>query len=109
MKLTQQIAKELRAQGVKVNMRQVVRDSRPEPPESLPVKASEKPAFPPAPDVTPVLIEGLIQMANASEANTKNITEILREIAKPKPKRNWRCTIGRNSRGEMATVDINEA
>ena len=109
MKLTQQMARELRAQGVKVNMRQVVRDARPDQPDELPAKEHEKPASPPAPDVTPVLIDGLIQMANASEANTKNIAEILRELAKPKSKRNWRCTIGRNSRGEMATVDINEA
>jgi hypothetical protein len=110
MKLTPEKARELRKRGIKVDPRQIVREVREEPkPVAEPVKAE-----PPKADISPAILDGLVQVANASEANTKSILalhsamlETMAEIAKPK-KREWNCTIGRNSRGEMATVKIQE-
>jgi hypothetical protein len=107
MKLTPEKARELRKRGIKVDPRQIVREVREEPkPVAEPVKAE-----PPKPDISPAILDGLVQVAKASENNTKSILannaavlEILQETLKPK-KMLMVSTINRNAKGEMSIVE----
>jgi hypothetical protein len=108
MKLTPEKARELRKRGIKVDPRQIVREETPKPVEPPKVIEQQKP------DISPAILDGLVQVAKASENNTKSILalhsamlETMSEIAKPK-KREWNCTIDRNAKGEMSTVKIKE-
>lgn len=105
MKLTPEKARQLRAQGFQVDRQQIVREP----------KAEVKEVPPPKPDYQPAILDGLVQAAQANENNTKSILSItaamletIAGIAKPKPLKKWKCQVGRNSRGEISTVDINE-
>jgi hypothetical protein len=129
MKLTHKKAMELRKRGIKVDPRQIVYDepiAMPAPIEEKPPKVEvKKPApekvtppiaapapakieMPPSPDVAMVILGDLVQVVSASERNIAAIAQVQAEMAKPKPKIKMRCTIGRNSRGDMSTVDIVE-
>jgi hypothetical protein len=107
MKLTPEKARELRKRGIKVDPRQIVREVRE---EQKPVAESVKAESPKA-DISPAILDGLVQVANASEANTKSILALhsamldtMAEISKPK-KMLVVSTINRNARGEMSTVE----
>jgi hypothetical protein len=62
----------------------------------------------PAQEVAMSILSGLSKVVDAQAQNTAAILQIQNELLQPKPKRQWKCTIGRNNRGEMSTVDINE-
>jgi hypothetical protein len=106
--ITPERAKELRARGFKVDVRQIKRQSQPE-------QTEQPKEAPKQDDFSKQAINHIMTIAEQSEANMKNIIsnnsaiiEVMKEIAKPKPLKKWKCQIGRNSRGEMSTVDINE-
>ena len=101
MKLTMKRAEELRKKGVKVDMTQVV--SSPEPVKKEPVKVVLD-----KPDDNMVIIKDLVQIVKANEQNVASLAQIQADLVKPKSPKKWACVIGRNSRGEMSTVDINE-
>lgn len=110
MKLTPEKARELRKRGIKVDPRQIVREQSP-----TEERQSEPQSPPEKPDLIPVILDGLVEVARSNESNIGTMSKLsesmlaaMAEIAKPKPPKHWTCTIGRNSRGEMATVDIKE-
>ena len=113
MKLTPQRAAELRRRGVKVDMSKVVREPPPEPQQ--PATKSQPVELPPEKPAAFDAVPHLLEIAKASEANAKAIiaqqsavAEVLREMAKPKPKRKYTSIIHRDSRGNINKVDTNE-
>lgn len=98
MKLTPERALELHKRGVKIDTRQIVRPR-------APVVEPEPVPAPPPTEPVPELTKHLVVIAAQNAKIHSTIVEALVNIAKPK---NWRCSIGRNSRGEMSTVDIKE-
>jgi hypothetical protein len=113
MKLTPQRAAELRRRGVKVDMSKVVREPPPESqqPATKSQPAELTPEKPAAFDAVPHLLE----IAKASEANAKAIiaqqsavVEALREMTKPKPKKQYVSVVHRGKDGKISKVDTKE-
>lgn len=113
MKLTPQRAAELRRRGVKVDMSKVVREPPPEPQQ--PVTKSQPAELPPEKPAAFDAVPHLLEIAKASEANAKAIiaqqsavVEALREMAKPKPKKQYVSVVHRGKDGKISKVDTKE-
>lgn len=111
MKLSPRRALELRRRGIDVPIDTV---ARAEVAEVLEKKSEETPdsrvILPDSP-----LLASIVQVAEDTDYNFKELIKLnatlvttLSTLAKPKEKKKWSCTIGRNSRGEMSSVDIQE-
>lgn len=114
MKLTPQRAAELRRRGVNVDMSKVVREPPPAATQQ-PATKSQPAELPPEKPAAFDAVPHLLELAKASEANTKAIiaqqsavAEVLREMAKPKPKKQYVSVVHRGKDGKISKVDTKE-
>ena len=113
MKLTPSRARELSGKGVSVNMAKVIRTIVKEvatvaPSSSPELPAKETPAAVVEAKTDDRIVEELKALAKSNEAASKALMASLKELSKPKPPKKWHCTVGRDVRGVIQTMDIVE-
>jgi hypothetical protein len=67
----------------------------------------EKQPAPASPDLTP-LIEAQIQTMQSVAEYGAVVAELVAEMAKPKPKKNMQLLVGRDTKGNINTINVKE-
>lgn len=121
MKLTPSKARELSSKGMSVDMARVVRSVVKEvvketakEPERLMLDAIQSVSpIERSPGIVEVktddkIIKELQALAKSNEIASSALLASMKELSKPKPPKKWHCTVGRDVRGIIKTVDIVE-
>ena len=74
----------------------------PEQPAKIPVEPAKDDSF--MRDITGAIVTILKNQA----ATTKQLQAAIHELSKPKPKKQWGCSVSRDSDGKIKTIDIKE-